>query len=105
MDIELISPSDWAKQKILSVQEYAVIAARAVGNLFTSPHYFGDTTQQADLIGVGSLPIVILTGLLTGSALAQNSGSNLQRFGPLDLIGPLDSLGTVGELQPVINGF
>src|SRR5437868_2383898 len=105
MDIELISPSDWAKQKILSVQEYAVIAARAVGNLFTSPHYFGDTTQQADLIGVGSLPIVILTGFFTGGALAQNSGSTLQRFGSLSLIGQLVSLGMVRELGPVITGL
>src|SRR5437773_6016938 len=105
MDIELISPSDWAKQKILSVQEYALIAARAVGNLFTSPHYFGDTTQQADLIGVGSLPIVILTGFFTGGALAQNSGSTLQRFGSLSLIGQLVSVGMVTELGPVITGL
>src|SRR5437868_6798230 len=105
MDIELISPSDWAKQKILSVQEYAVIAARAVGNLFTSPHYFGDTTQQADLIGVGSLPIVILTGFFTGGALAQNSGATLERFGSISLIGQLVSLGMVRELGPIITGL
>lgn len=105
MDIELISPSDWAKQKVAAVQDYAVIAARSLGNLFTSPRYLGDTTQQADLIGVGSLPIVILTGFFTGGALAQNSGSTLQRFGSLSLIGQLVSLGMVRELGPVITGL
>ena len=105
MDIELISPGDWAKQKILAVQEYAIIAARSIGNLFTSPRYFGDTTQQADLIGVGLLPIVILCGFFTGGALAQNSGSTLQRFGSLSLIGQLVSLGMVRELGPVITGL
>jgi phospholipid/cholesterol/gamma-HCH transport system permease protein len=105
MDIELISPSDWAKQKILAVQEYAVIAARSIGNVFTAPRYLGDTTQQADLIGVGSLPIVILCGFFTGGALAQNSGSTLQRFGSLSLIGQLVSLGMVRELGPVITGL
>src|ERR1700756_5830331 len=103
--MELISPSDWAKQKVQSVQEYSVIAARAVANVFARPPYLADTTQQADLIGVGSLPIVILTGFFTGGALAQNSGVTLQRFGSLSLIGQLVSLGMVRELGPVITGL
>src|SRR6266567_4596541 len=103
--MELISPSDFAKQKVQSVQEYAEIAARAVANLFARPRYFGDMIQQADLIGVGSLPIVALTGFFTGAALAQNSASTLQRFGSLSLIGQLVSLGMVRELGPVITGL
>ena len=51
--------------------------------------------QQADLIGVGSLPIVILTGFFTGAVLALNSASTLQRFGSLSLIGQLVSVGMV----------
>jgi len=103
--MELISPTDWAKEKVQSVQEYSSVAARAIGNLFLRPRYLADTTQQADLIGVGSLPIVILTGFFTGGALAQNSGVTLQRFGSLSLIGQLVSLGMVRELGPVITGL
>ena len=103
--MELISPSDFAKQKVQSVQEYAEIASRAVANLFARPRYFADMTEQADLIGVGSLPIVMLTGFFTGAALAQNSASTLQRFGSLSLIGQLVSLGMVRELGPVITGL
>ena len=88
--MELISPADFAKEKVQSVQEYTGIAAQAVGNLFSRPRYFADMVQQADLIGVGSLPIVMLTGFFTGAALAQNSASTLQRFGSLSLIGQLD---------------
>src|SRR6266849_3666623 len=103
--MELISPSDFAKQKVQSVQEYAEIASRAVANLFTRPRYFADMTQQADLIRVGSLPIVMLTEFFTGAALVQNSASTLQRFGSLSLIGQLVSLGMVRELGPVITGL
>src|SRR5205814_6901689 len=103
--MELISPTDWAKQKVQAVQDYSVIAARAVGNAFARPRYLADTTQQADLIGVGSLPIVVLTGFFTGGALAQNSGVTLQRFGSLSLIGQLVPLGMVRELGPVITGL
>src|SRR5215467_3241824 len=103
--MELISPTDWAKEKVQSVQEYSTVAARAVGNLFLRPRYLADMTQQADLIGWGSLPIIILTGFFTGGALAQNSGVTLQRFGSLSLIGQLVSLGMVRELGPVITGL
>src|SRR5215831_13219337 len=79
--MELISPTDWAKEKVQSVQEFSTVAARAIGNVFVRPRYLADTTQQADLIGVGSLPIIILTGFFTGGALAQNSADTLKRFG------------------------
>jgi phospholipid/cholesterol/gamma-HCH transport system permease protein len=103
--MELISPSDWAKQHVKSVQDYAMVAARSIANLFYRPLYFSDTAQQADLIGVGSLPIVVLTGFFTGGALAQNSADTLKRFGSLTLIGQLVSLGMVRELGPVITGL
>src|SRR6266496_4108893 len=103
--MELISPTDFAKEKVQSVQEYAMLAARSIGNLFKRPLYLADMIQQADLIGFGSLPIVVLTGFFTGGALAQNSGSTLQRFGSVTLIGQLVSLGMVRELGPVITGL
>ncbi len=105
MDIELISPSEWVKQQVKSVQDYTLIAARSIGNLFVGPRYIADTTQQADFIGWGSLPIVALSGFFIGGALAQNSGSTLQRFGSISLIGQLVSIGMVRELGPIITGL
>src|SRR5437016_12691178 len=59
--------------------------------------------QQADLIGFGSLPIVLAACFFTGAALALNSASTLSRFGALSLIGQLVSIGIVRELSPVIS--
>jgi phospholipid/cholesterol/gamma-HCH transport system permease protein len=103
--MELISPADYVKQKLQSVQEYAVLAVRAVGNVFTRPRYFGDMTQQADLIGFGSLPIVLAACFFTGAALALNSATTLSRFGALTLVGQLVSIGIVRELGPVLAGL
>src|SRR5438128_5619175 len=61
--------------------------------------------QQADLIGFGSLPIVVLSGLLTCSCLVDNSAATLGRFGSLSLIGQLVSIGMVRELGPVLTGL
>ena len=103
--MELTSPTEFARETVQSVQEYSVLAARAIGGLFRRPRYFADIVYQADLIGFGSLPIVVLTGLFTGAVLALNSAHTLQRFGSLSLIGQLVSVGMVTELGPVLTGL
>ncbi len=91
MELELISPFDVAKDAVLAIQEYARLAGQSVTNFFRRPVYWGDILQQADLIGVGSLPIVVLSGLSIGALLALNSASTLERFGGITLIGQLVS--------------
>ena len=82
LEFELISPIEVAKDFALAVQNYTVLSAQSVANFFRRPLYMADMVQQADLIGVGSLPIVVLTGLSVGALLALNSASTLQRSLP-----------------------
>src|SRR5450631_3733225 len=103
--MELTSPTEFAKQKVQAVQEYTLLAAQSVGNLFRKPLYFADMVRQADLIGVGSLPIVVLTGFFTGGVLALQTANTLQRFGSITLIGQLVSTSMVRELGPVLTGL
>lgn len=103
--MELISPSEFAKDKIQSVQEYTLLSVQSLANLFRKPLYLADMVQQADLIGVGSLPIVVLIGFFTGAVLAVQTANTLQRFGSITLIGQLVSLSMVRELGPVLTGI
>jgi len=103
--MELASPLDIVKNGVLSVQEYSQLAGRSVANLFGQPRYLTDTLQQADLIGVGSVPIVVLTGFFTGAVLALQSANSLARFGALSMTGQLVSLSMVRELGPVLTGL
>ena len=103
--MELLSPSEFAKKKVLDVQEYSLLSGRSLTNLFRHPRYVADMLQQADIIGVGSLPIVVLTGFFTGAVLALQSSNTLQRFGALSLTGQLVSLSMVRELGPVLTGL
>ncbi len=105
LELELISPIEVAKDIVRAVQEYTLLAAQSLANFFRRPLYMGDMLQQADLIGFGSLPIVVLTGLSIGALLALNSANTLQRFGGITLIGQLVSLGMVTELGPLITGL
>jgi phospholipid/cholesterol/gamma-HCH transport system permease protein len=103
--MELNSPTEFAKQKVLAVQEYTLLSIQSLTNLFRKPLYVADMVQQADLIGVGSLPIVVLIGFFTGAVLAVQSANTLQRFGSISLIGQLVSLSMVRELGPVLTGI
>ena len=103
--MELISPTDLAKEKVQAVQDYTILSLRSLGNLFRKPLYVADMIQQADLIGVGSLPIVVLIGFFTGAVLAVQTANTLQRFGSITLIGQLVSLSMVRELGPVLTGI
>src|SRR5271163_2842332 len=94
-----------AKKGVVAVQDYALLSGRAIGNIFQRPHYFADLITQADSIGVGSLPIVILTGFFTGGVLALQSASTLAQFGAKDVTGELVSLSMIKELGPVLTGL
>jgi len=103
--IELVSPAEFAKRKVQSTQEYSLLAAQSLANLFKRPLYVADMIQQADLVGFGSLPIVLAACFFTGAALALNSATTLSRFGALTVIGQLVSIGIVRELGPVLAGL
>jgi phospholipid/cholesterol/gamma-HCH transport system permease protein len=99
------SPTEFAKSKVLAVQEYSLLAWQSIANIFRHPRYIADTLQQADIIGFGSLPIVLAACFFTGAALALNSAASLSRFGAINVIGQLVSVGIVRELGPVLAGL
>jgi phospholipid/cholesterol/gamma-HCH transport system permease protein len=103
--MELISPAEFAKRQVWAVQEYALLSTQAIANVFRRPRYIADTVHQCDLIGVGSLPIVVMAGGFTGLVLALNYSPTLERFGSLTLTGQLVSLSMVRELGPVITSL
>ncbi len=103
--MELTSPTYIVKDKVQTVQDYLLFCAQAVSNLFRKPFYFADMVQQSDLIGVGSLPIVVLTGFFTGAVLALQASNTLERFGSITLVGQLVSTSMVRELGPVLTSL
>lgn len=94
-----------AKQKVLAVQEYCALAWKAFRFMVARPFYAQDLVQQMDEIGVGSLGIVLLTGLFTGMVLALQSSVQLRTFGATMYIGRLVSASMIRELGPVLAGL
>jgi phospholipid/cholesterol/gamma-HCH transport system permease protein len=94
-----------AKKLVLTVQDYALFSYRAVTNLFRPPVYWPDFLIQADIIGFGSLSIVVLAGLSTGGVLALQSAATLSAFGATAITGQFVSLTMIRELGPVLTGI
>ncbi len=93
------------KERVLAVQNYALLSARSISNLLTAPRYVADTFEQMDLIGVGSLPIVLLTGFFIGAVLVLQTASQFERFGQTALTGDAVAIALVRELGPTITGL
>lgn len=93
-----------AKGIVLTLQDYSLFAYRAFMNLFRPPIYWTDFLIQSDIIGFGSLSIVVLSGLSTGGVLALQSAATLANFGATAVTGQFVSLTMIRELGPVLTG-
>ncbi|HEY7305295.1 MAG TPA: ABC transporter permease [Bryobacteraceae bacterium] len=86
-------------------QEFLLLAGRAFKNLFRSPHYYDDVFIQMDIIGVGSLVIVLLTGFFSGAIIALQMARALNTYGASSQTGTIVSLTLVRELGPVLTAL
>src|SRR5215472_14536017 len=101
----LSAVGDVLKRQVLGVQEYALLSAQAVLNIFTPPVYWLDTLDQMDSIGVGSLVIIVTAFLSIGGVLVLQTAAQFQRFGETALTGDAVSLALVRELGPAITAL
>ena len=97
--------SEWLKGAALETQEYVRLVLSAIRDTFSPPIYRHDIIEQFDLLGVGSLTVVLLTGLFTGAALASQGGLTLDQFGARPVVGRLVSASMVKELGPVLTAL
>jgi len=93
---------DFLKSPVETFQDFLVLSVRAVRNIFRSPHYVDDIFQQMDVIGVGSLPIVMLIGLFSGVVMTMQMARALQQYGAQGQVGQIVSIALVRELGPVL---
>jgi phospholipid/cholesterol/gamma-HCH transport system permease protein len=97
--------TDAVKRLLANIQDYSLMAMRSLANLATGPRYFQDLLDQMDDIGVGSLPIVLVSGFFIGAVMVLQTGSQFVRFGQTALTGDIVSLALVRELGPTLTGI
>ena len=93
------------KQSVLAVQDYVLLSWRGLVAVVTPPRYYREIIDQMDSLGVGSLSIVILTGMFTGMVLTLQSAASLDAFGARPYVGRLVCVSMVRELGPVLTAL
>jgi phospholipid/cholesterol/gamma-HCH transport system permease protein len=96
---------EWVKKGLLEIQEYVRLCAATARGVVTRPFYWHDFVEQLEIIGLGSLTVVVLTGFFTGAVLALQSGATLDQFGARPYVGRLVSASMVKELGPVLTAL
>ena len=96
---------DFLKPPVQAFQEFIVLSARAVANVFRSPHYAADIIQNMDIIGVGSLPITAMVGLFSGIVMALQMGDALTTYGAESQVGTIVSITLVTQMGPVLTAL
>jgi phospholipid/cholesterol/gamma-HCH transport system permease protein len=87
------------------VGQLAIFAGTAISHLVRPPFYLREFGQQLVQIGWLSLPVVGLTALFTGGALALQIYSGGARFSAEAVVPSIVAIGMVRELGPVLGGL
>lgn len=90
---------------LFELQEISLLIWRAVLALFSPPRYFSEWIRQMDLIGVGSLPIVLLTGFFTGGVLVLQTFPTLEYYSIQNESGRSVATSLIRELGPVLSAL
>ena len=80
-------------------------AGRTLSHLVLPPFYFGLMWRQMLHIGYFSLPVVGLTAIFTGAALAQQIFVGSERFNAEGTVAGIVVIAIVRELGPVLGGL
>jgi phospholipid/cholesterol/gamma-HCH transport system permease protein len=82
-----------------------IFAAATLSHLLRPPYYPGELGLQLLRIGYFSLPVVGLTALFTGAALALQIYAGGARFDAETVVPSIVAIGIVRELGPVLGGL
>ncbi|WP_434612349.1 MlaE family ABC transporter permease [Tabrizicola sp. M-4] len=90
---------------LAAIGRVALFAANVIGHIFRPPFYPREFFHALMQIGWFSLPVVGLTAVFTGGALALQIYSGGARFNAEAVVPSIVAIGMVRELGPVLGGL
>jgi len=90
---------------LLELQGISLLVWRSMSAMFTAPRYGREWIRQMDLIGVGSLPIVLMTGFFTGGVLVLQTYPTLEYYSIQNESGRSVATSLIRELGPVLSAL
>lgn len=93
------------KRFAYDVQGLTFYGGRLFARLAGRPFYFADFLEQMYFLGVGSLFLVVLTGMFAGQGMALQFSIELADFGSKNYLGRVMAIAIIRELGPVLAGL
>lgn len=94
-----------ARHHFWEIQGFFWLAGQALRKIFAPPWYYREFITQLDKIGVGSLFIILLTGLFTGMVMALQGLIQMKPFAATSYVGGMVGIIMVKELGPVLSAL
>jgi len=91
-----------AREILKALGAYALLLSDVVRDILKHGINVREVSRQIILMGVSSIPIVLLTAVFTGMVLALQTAYGLHRFGAKNYVGNLVGLALARELGPVL---
>lgn len=96
---------DWLKSFAYECQRLFYFSLKMLAATVGRPIYVAETFEQMYLIGIGSLFLIVLTGLSAGQGMALQFSNELADFGSKNYLGRIMVLAIVRELGPVLTAL
>ncbi|RLB59952.1 MAG: ABC transporter permease [Deltaproteobacteria bacterium] len=96
------SPLRWFISQVEGTGNFVLNSAEAILACFLPPYRPWLILQQADFIGVGSIFIIVLTGIFTGAVFTLQSLYAFSMFNLESMVGATVTLALTRELSPVL---
>ena len=90
---------------VFETQEFVIFMARAAGCLCRKPRYWNDFFDHMDIMGVASIPIVLISGACVGALITLDTLAELRLFGAHVLLGKLTGLSIIRGFGPVLTAM
>ena len=90
---------------LFELQGISLLVWRSLTAMTSTPRYGQEWVRQMDLIGVGSLPIVLLTGFFTGGVLVLQTFPTLEYYSIQNEAGRSVATSLIRELGPVLSAL
>ena len=99
------SVGNWVTGLVEELGRMLSLLVQTVVWMFRPPYRFGVVFKNLEAVGIGSLPIVLLTGLFAGLVLAYQSDYAFRLFNAETLVGATVAVSLLRELGPVFTGL
>jgi phospholipid/cholesterol/gamma-HCH transport system permease protein len=93
------------KKNLLLVGEISQLFKEFIHCLYTRPFYLGRLYEQIIHLGMGSISITLVIGLVTGMVMTLQFGYGLEKFGGTLYVPAIVSLSIVRELAPIFTSL